>query len=313
MKKIIISLCAALLVFTACRKETKPAVTVGIAKIITHPALDAIEKGIQDELKDQGYDNIKYDVQSANGEMSTAASIANKFRSENVTIAVGIATPTALAIANQIKDRTVVFSGVTDPIGAGLRSTLAPEKTNIIGVSDMAPVKEQIKLITELLPVKKIGHIYTPSEANSITMMHMAQKACDEMGIELVLGAVTNTAEVKQAAEVIAPRVDAIYISNDNTVVAALTGVTATALKYKVPVISADPSSAEQAGVAVAYGIDNYQTGRATGRLIARLLSGEKPSEMPVKLMNEPSELASYVNRPLVKSLGLKIPDYIQK
>lgn len=316
MKKIIAIVIILTVAFVGCKKKAEVSkdnnVYIGIAKIITHPALDAIEQGIKDELAELGYTNIRYNVQNANGELATASSIANLFRTENVDIAVGIATPTALALANQIKDRPVVFSAVTDPIEAGLRTTLAPEKGNITGVSDMAPVREQIILATQLKPVKRIGHIYTPSEANSVTMKNMAQAACDELGIELLLTTVTNTSEVKQAAEVLAHKVDAIYISNDNTVVAALTGVTNTTDKYNIPVVSADPSSAPISGVAVAYGIDNYQTGRSTGRLIAQLLEGAKPEEIPVKVQNQPNELGSYVNPELVKKYGLTLPDYLK-
>lgn len=320
MKKIIVFIiCTAVLFAVACnrtssvKKSEAGTYYIGIAKIIIHPALDSIEQGIKDELAEQGFTSIRYNSQNANGEMSTASAIAGLFKNEQVDIAVGIATPTALALANQIHDRPVIFSAVSDPIGAGLRTTMEPEAGNLTGVSDMAPVRQEIILITELIPgIKTIGHIYTPAEANSVSMMKEAQKVCDELGIELILSTVTNTSEVKQAAIVMAPKVQAIYISNDNTVVAALPGVTEVATRQGIPVVSADPSSAEASGVAVAYGIDNYKTGRATGKIVARVLRGEKPSEIPVKMMTEPDELASYVNVDLANQLKLHIPDYLK-
>ena len=313
MKKICILLaCALLLVLAGCKKKadnTENTIKIGISKIILHPALDAIEQGIKDELAEAGFTNIVYDSQNANGEIATASSIANLYKQENMTVSIGIATPMALALANQIKDKSVVFSAVSDPIGAGIRSTLEAESGNITGVSDMAPVRQQILLITKLKPgIKRIGHIYTPGEANSISMRNVAQETCDELGIELVLSTVTNTSEVKQAATVLAPKVEAIYISNDNTVVAALAGLCESATRAGVPVISADPSSAASSGVTVAYGIDNYQTGRATGKIVARILRGEKPSEIPVKLMSEPHELAAYVDMALIERFGLNLP-----
>jgi putative ABC transport system substrate-binding protein len=94
-------------------------ILIGISKIVAHPALDAVEKGIQEVVKAQ-YPDARFDLQNANGEMSTASSIAQKFKSENVTLAVGIATPTAQALVNTIKDRPVIYSAVTDPVAAGL-------------------------------------------------------------------------------------------------------------------------------------------------------------------------------------------------
>lgn len=318
MKKLIIIALAVLLTAFACTKRNTEKlsktgeITIGISKIITHPALDAIEQGIKDELSRQGYKNIKYNVQNANGEFSTASSIANMFVNGKVDIAIGIATPTAQALANHIKDIPVVFSAVSDPVGAGLRSTFNPEAGNITGVCDMAPVRKQIILATELKPVKRIGHIYTPGEANSVAMMNVAKETCGELGIELLLSTVSNTSEVKQAAEVLAPKVDIIYISNDNTVVAALAGVTASATRYNVPVISADPSSAPTSGVAIAYGIDNYRSGVATGRLVGRILAGENPSDIEVKVMDEPDELGIYIDEELVEKFGLTVPEYLR-
>ena len=92
-----------------------PQGVVGISKIVSHPALDAIEKGIQDELSSMGY-KLAYDLQNANGEISTAASIAAKFKAQKTAVAIGIATPTSQALVNAIADRPVVFSAVTDPV-----------------------------------------------------------------------------------------------------------------------------------------------------------------------------------------------------
>ncbi|MDR2471441.1 MAG: hypothetical protein LBD09_04960, partial [Treponema sp.] len=96
---------------------------IGIAKIVQHEALDATEQGIQDALRARGINAI-FDLQNANGDPNTAAQIANKFKSGKVDLAIGIATPTAVALANAIKDAPVVFSVVTDPVDARLVSSL---------------------------------------------------------------------------------------------------------------------------------------------------------------------------------------------
>ena len=89
-----------LLVLGACqKKEAAPEATVevaeepagisiGVSKIVSHPALDAIEKGIQDELAELGFEDVTYDFQNANGDPNTAKQIAVKFKADNVDIAV---------------------------------------------------------------------------------------------------------------------------------------------------------------------------------------------------------------------------------
>ncbi len=310
-KTVIIFLALAFLtatgVFASGEKQEVKKDIIGISKIVSHPALDAVEQGIQDQLKDMGYD-LEYDLQNANGEVSTAASIANKFKSEHVRIAVGIATPTAQALANALKDITVVYSAVTDPVDAGLVDSFDKGGKNITGVSDMTPVRDQIEFLNRIKKINRLGHVYSSSEANAVRLAGMAKEACDALGIEFVESTVTNSSEVKQATQAIINRVDGIYVSTDNTVVSALAALTEVALENGVPVMSADPSSAEKFDVLAAWGFDYYKMGRATGRLIAELLEGAKPEDIPTRFMTDPSDIDLLINLDVAKKLGLSFP-----
>ncbi|BBO75288.1 ABC transporter substrate-binding protein [Desulfosarcina widdelii] len=288
-------------------------VLIGISKIVAHPALDAIEKGVQEVVKIQ-HPDARFDLQNANGEMSTASSIAQKFKSEDVTLAVGIATPTAQALVNSLKDRPVIFSAVTDPVGAGLVASTDKGEKSVTGISDMTPVKAQIELLNRIKPIETLGHVYTSSEANAVSLANIAREVCREMGIKFVETTVSNSAEVKQAVQTIAGRVDGIYISNDNTVVSALAAVASVAKKYKIPVMSADPSSAQTTPVLAAWGHDYYKMGRATGRLVNRILKGEKPETIPTIFMTDASDVDLLINLDVANELGLIFPeDVIEK
>ena len=300
----LIALCIAS-VANGEREEVKD--IIGISKIVSHPALDAAEQGIQDELAALGYD-FEYDLQNANGEVSTAASIANKFKSENVRIAVGIATPTAQALANTLEDIIVVYTLVTDPVDAGLVDSYDGGGKNITGVSDMTPVKDQIEFLNRIKKINSLGHVYSSGEANAVRLAGMAREACRDMGIEFVEATVTNSAEVKQATQTIINRVDGIYVSTDNTVVSALSALTEVAMERGVPVMSADPSSAEQFDVLAAWGFDYYKMGRATGRMIAEILEGAKPENIPTKFMTDPSDIDLLINLDVADKLGLTFP-----
>ena len=283
-------------------------ILIGISKIVAHPALDAIEKGIQEVVKAQ-YPDARFDPQNANGEMSTASSIAQKFKSEDVTLAVGIATPTAQALVNTLKDRPVIYSAVTDPVGAGLIGSTEKGEKNVTGISDMTPVRAQIELLNRIKPIKTLGHVYASSEANAVSLATIARQVCKEMGIKFVETTVSNSAEVKQAVQTIAGRVDGIYISNDNTLVSALAAVTSVAKKHNIPVMSADPSSAETTPVLAAWGFDYYKMGKATGRLVVRVLKGEKPETIPTIFMTDASDVDLLINLDVADELGLTFPD----
>ena len=301
-------LCAASVFAAAPPKELR----IGISKIVSHPALDAVVQGIQDELKASRV-NATYDVQNANGDISTAASIANKFQSEKVTLAVGVATPTAQALVNTLKNIPIVFSAVTDPVKAGLVSSLKKGDKNVTGVSDMTPVKQQIELLLKIKKVKRLGHIFTSSEENAVVLAGIVKQVCKELKIEYVETTVTKSAEVKQAAQAIMHRVDALYISTDNTVVSAMSAVAEVAMKNKVPIMSADPSSSEAYDVLAAWGFDYYKMGRTTGKVIVEILKGKKPEQIPTQFMTKASDVDLLVNLDVAKKLGLTIPKDIIK
>lgn len=292
--------------------EPPKKVLIGISKIVSHPALDAVVKGIQDEIAASKI-NATFDVQNANGDISTAASISNKFQSEKVTLAVGVATPTAQSLVNTLKGIPIVFSAVTDPVKAGLVTSLKKGEKNVTGVSDMTPVKQQLELLLRIKKIKRLGHIYTSSEENAVVLAGIVKQVCKELRIEYVETTVTKSAEVKQAVQAIIRRVDALYISTDNTVVSAMSAVADVAMKNRVPIMSADPSSSETYDVLAAWGFDYYKMGRATGQLIVEILKGKKPEQIPTRFMTKPSDVDLMVNLDVAKRLGLTVPKDILK
>ncbi|MCF7927756.1 MAG: ABC transporter substrate-binding protein [Spirochaetales bacterium] len=289
-------------------EESAEAYQVGIAKFVSHPALDAIEQGIMDELDELGV-NAEFDLQNANADMTTAASIANKFKADEVDLVVGIATPTAQALVNTFKDTPVIYSAVTDPVDAGLVDSYDEGGANVTGASDMTPVRQQIEFLADLIDLETLGHVYSSSEANAVRLAELAREACEDLGIEFVESTVQNSAEVKQATQSIVGRVDGIYVSNDNTVVSALGSLSNTARQAGVPVMSADPSSAETYDVLAAWGFNYYKMGRATGKIIKDVLEGTPTSEIPTRFMTSQEDIELLLNLDLAEEMGIEFPE----
>ena len=284
-------------------------IVIGVSKIVSHPALDAIEQGIQDELAALGYENVNYDLQNANGDMTTAASIATKFKNDDVDLAVGIATPTSQALVNAIDETPVVYAAVTDPVDAGLVDSFDQGGENVTGVSDLTPVRAQIEMLQRIAGIETLGHVYASGEANAVRLAELAREAADDLGIDFVEATVTNSAEVRSATSSIVDRVDGIYVSNDNTVVSALTALLDVANAAGVPVMSADPSSAEEMDVLIAWGFDYYKMGRAAGRVIADVLEGTPTSEIPTVFMTDPGDIDLLINLDVAEKLGITFPE----
>ena len=298
----IAGVCACAVLAAGCSKKSSDnlaagkSVKIGIAKIVQHVALDDIERGVIDAVKDAGI-NATYDLQNANGDVNTANQIASQFKDEKVDVAVGIATPVAVALANTIKDVPVVFGTVTDPIKAGLVTTLAHGEKNVTGMSDELPSVEHIKLFKKIAGIKTLGYIYTSSEDNSLS------------GLELVTQSISASSEVKQAAEAIVGRVDGIYLTTDNTVFSALPALVSVFNKAKKPIFSGDVTGAKNGGCFMASGFNYYKAGRATGEMVVQILNGAKPSEMPVRFMTKPSDSDLLFDLDAAALCGITIPE----
>ena len=287
--------------------DNKSAFKVGIAVINNHPALLEIEQGIIDELKAQNM-NVIIDSQNANNDANIINAIASKFASDKKDLSIGIATPAAVALANSITDRPVLFATVNDPIGAGLVDSFDKGKNNVTGLCDALPIREHLKIYHSIYPFKKLGFIYNGAEKNSITMLKTTQEVCDEMGIELLPITIYNPAEVNMAAESLVSRVDAFYVVTDNTLVSGLTALITAAANNKKPIFSEDYTSAVNGGILYAIGFDYYKAGRKTGKMAVEILKGKAPNKMPVTFMEYPEESVVIVDMDRAKALNIEIP-----
>ncbi|MGI6407248.1 MAG: ABC transporter substrate-binding protein [Gammaproteobacteria bacterium] len=257
--------------------------SVAVAAIVEHPALDSARDGILEALNQAGYkqgDNLKWQYQSAQGNTGTAAQIARKFIGDKADVLVGIATPTAQALAAGTKQIPIVFTAVTDPVQAQLTPSWEASGTNVTGVSDVLELDKQIDLIKEIIPdAKKVGIVYNPGEANSVAVVEALKKQLPEHGMELVEAAAPRTVDVRNAALSLAGKVDVIYTNTDNNVVSAYEAMAKVGNDTKTPLIASDTDSVKRGAIA-ALGVDYHDLGVQTGRIVARILDGEKPGDI---------------------------------
>lgn len=287
--------------------------TVAITAIVEHPALDATRDGVIAALKEAGFvpgQGLKVDYQSAQGNPATAAQIARQFVGQKPDVIVPISTPSAQAVAAATRDVPVVFTAVTDPLGAQLVRSMEKPGANITGLSDMAPVGAHVDLIREIVPAaKRLGVVYNPGEPNSVTMVKVLKDEAAKKGLSVVEAAANKSADVQTAARSLVGKADAIYVPLDNTVVSALEALTAVGAQAKLPVFSADTDSVAR-GTVASVGFDYFQVGKQTGAVVARVLKGEKPGDIPVALA---AGTDLFVNLKAAAAMGVTIPDAVAK
>ncbi len=287
--------------------------TVAVTQIVEHPALDAARKGIKDELADEGYvdgHNLDFLFESAQGNPATAAQIAQKFVGDQPDVIVPISTPSAQAVVGATKDIPVVFTAVTDPVGAKLVPNLEHPGGNVTGMSDLSPIGLHLDLIKEIMPdAKDLGVIYNPGEANSVTLIELLKKEAPARGLVIAEAVAPRSADVLAAAQSLIGQVDAIYVPTDNTVVTALEAIVKVGTDNQLPVFAGDTDSVPRGAIA-ALGFNYYDIGRQTGKMVARVLKGENPGDMPVESVKT-TQL--FVNPGAAEAMGITIPDAVIK
>ena len=314
MKKILILLAVLIQTFALAAGGTAEAaddgtILIGVSKLLSHAALDSVEEGMQEYLATTDI-NVRYDFQNANGDISTASSIAQQFKSEGADIVLGIGTASAQALANVFTDIPVLFAAVTDPQDAGLvADNNAPDpESNVCGVSDMNPVEAQIKLLIDITGAKTIGNVYSSGEQNGIVLMEQAKAACEKLGVEFVEVAVTNSSEVMMATQSIIDRVDAVYIATDNNVISALSAIADVCDSASKALFAADPSGVDGLPFLISWGFNYHSIGVGVGKLIERIVNGENPGSLGTVFLTDPADFELWYNLDTAKKLGIEIP-----
>lgn len=283
-------------------------VHIAVTQIVEHPALDAVRKGVKDVLAEAGYiegKNLKWSFESAQGNAATAAQIAKKFAGDAPDVIVAIATPSAQTMVASTKSIPIVFSAVTDPVGAKLvKDPMKPGK-NVTGVSDMTPIAAHMALVKRVVPnAKNVGVIFNPGEANSLTLIELIEAEAPKLGMGVVKAAAPRSGDVLAAARSLVGKVDAIYIPTDNTVVSAFEAVVKVGNEAGIPVLAGDTDSVKRGAVAAA-GFNYYDVGRQTGEMVVNILKGAKAGDMAVETIAK-TEL--YLNAKAAKAQGVSLP-----
>jgi len=312
VKRSMVGLLVGLLVAAVAVAGLGAPIRIGICKIVEHPALDATEQGVIDALTAAGYvagKDVEYFLASAQGDPNNAIPIAQDFQSKGVALVVAISTPMALG-AVEVFEGTgipVVFSAVTDPVAAGLvlDDDDPSQNENVTGVSDLIDVAGDLMLLKELsASIRRVGIVYNPGEANSARLTDMAEAAAPGLGLSLVKAVADTSANVPAAAQSLVGRVDAFYVTTDNTVVSAIDAVVAAAKEGNVPFLMADPTSL-RFGPVLATGFDYYRQGLLAGDIVRQILAGKAPNQIPV-VYQTGAEI--HLNFDAAAAIGLEFP-----
>ncbi|MER2237981.1 MAG: ABC transporter substrate-binding protein, partial [Psychrobacillus sp.] len=242
-KSLITVLASASLLLAACGEdgeETSSSKTykIGVTQIAEHPSLNAAYDGFKKALEDAGIE-AEYDHQIAQGDNSINTTIATNLVSANVDLIFANSTGSAQAALSATQDIPIVFTSVTDAVGAELVESMEKPGGNVTGTIDSHPdaIANTMKFLKEELGATKVGMVFNSGEQNSRSQVDSVKELLEDMDMTVVEASVATTADVKQATESLIGKVDSMYIITDNTVVSALESVISVANENKIPVM----------------------------------------------------------------------------
>ncbi len=306
----LIAIFLSLLSIAGAKDTAKTVKKVYINQLVQHPALDMTTKGIIDGLAELGYingKNLDLKIDNAQGDTILANQISARLVSLNPDVVVGNPTITAQSFVKYAKEgkTKLVFTSVTDPLGAKIVNKLIQPGDNITGVSNFVDLEPQIEMFLKIKPtMKKLGFLYNPGELNSITLLNILKEICPRYGLEVIGITASKTSEVYQSAVKLSLLVDAIFISNDNMALSALKTIIKAANAQQIPVFVSDTDIVKD-GALAALGPNQYEIGKQTARLIAKILEGEDINKMNVEF---PKGTELFLNQSTAAKLGIVFP-----
>ncbi|MDF2589460.1 MAG: hypothetical protein K0S41_3301 [Anaerocolumna sp.] len=293
-------------------KKEEGKYTVGIGQFAEHASLDNCREGFIAGLAKAGFvegENLTILTENAQADGGTASQISNNFVANKVDLICAIATPMAQSAFGAVKDTDipVIFTAVTDPVLAELAKEDKTPSGNATGTSDKLPVEKQLEMIRAILPdAKKIGILYSTSEVNSVSAIEEYKAAAANYGFEIVESGIAATADIPLATDNLLEKVDCINNLTDNTVVSSLPTILDKAAAKNIPVFGSEVEQVK-IGCLASIGLDYYDLGVQTGKMAAKVLSGEKKaSEINFEIIEEAS---FYGNTAVATNLGITLPE----
>ena len=287
MKRIIAIVCIVLLLLSmvACSSAKKDKYVVGVCQLVPHDALDAATNGFCDALKEAlGEENVEIKVEVAAGDSNTCAPIVNAFVADKVDLIMANATPALQAAAAATSEIPILGTSVTEyGVALGIENFSGTVGGNISGTSDLAPLDQQADMITEWCPdAKTVGLLYCSAEANSKYQVDTVQDYLEAKGLSCTQYAFADSNDLAAVAQAAADASDVIYVPTDNTAAAATGVIDGICRPAGVPVIAGEVGICSGCGIAT-LSISYYDLGYATGKMAAKVLTGEADiSTMPV-------------------------------
>ncbi len=299
-----------LTIFAGCSKgSSDKKISIGVCQLVQHDALDAATNGFIDAVKEKlGEDKVDIDIQNAQGDSPTCATITNQFVANGVDLIFANATPALESAIASTGTIPIVATSITD-YATALHISDWSGKTgmNVTGTADLAPLDKQAEIVKELVPsAKTVGILYCSAEANSKFQADKITEYFKEMNLEVKEYTAADSNDIASVTTSACSEVDVLYIPTDNTMASNSEVINNIAEPAGVPVITGEENMCKGCGIAT-LSIDYYSIGYQAGEMAVQILTeNTDPAEMEIKYA---TDLKKKYVADRCEQLGIVVPE----
>jgi putative tryptophan/tyrosine transport system substrate-binding protein len=253
--------------------------------------------------------NVRVEQRWTNADTMRANSFAKELVALQTDIILTESTPATAALHRETTTIPIVFTVVSDPVGAGFVASMRRPGGNITGFThtDAALGGKWLDLLKEIAPgIKRAAIMFNPDTApgGGDFFLGSFEAAARSLALEPLILPVRSVAEIETAVSTLGSGQAGLVLMDDSFMgthsprVIELTGTN------NVPAIFVEVSFVRAGGL-ISYGPDFRDIFRRAAGYANRILRGEKPADLPVQI---PTKFETGVNLKTAKALGLTVP-----
>lgn len=263
------------------------AAKVPLVGILSDEARPRAFEPFSQELQDLGYiegRNVAFESRYAAEKYATLPKLAAELIALNPDVILAIGTPAASAAKAATQTVPIVFARISDPIGAGLASSLAHPGGNLTGVSILTreTAAKRLELLTEAVPsAKRVGALWHPNFPPAGPQFSEVERAAKSLNLELIPEEVEGPDDFEPALRaMVKQQVDALIVVNSPIFTENIQRLPDLLLEARLP--SMFPTRLEvEAGGLMSYSTDYNEMYRRAAVYADKILKGARPADLP--------------------------------
>jgi len=274
-------------------------------------ATDERRKNLVSSLAAQGFvegRNLIFEQRSADAQRGRLAGLVNELNAANVDVIVTFGYPAALAAKNSTRAVPVVVTGAGDPVATGLVDGLARPGGNLTGVTELSTdlSAKRLEILRDAVPnLRRVAMLWNADDLGMTLRYQSAQSAAGLLGVKVQALGVREPDDFDHAfAEMQREPPQAILMVSDALTMLNRKHVVEFANAHRLPTIFEVGAVVRDGGL-MSYGPKQSEIGERAGDLVAKILRGARPADLPLEL---PTRFEFLVNLKAARALGINLP-----